>query len=254
MRFNDELRRRYPKQGTLFDDWEAFFADYESRFTLRLVSQDRRPRRLLGHRCAHLLLTSLSRIRFLTATVIHCANGGLAPGMFLAARAHWEMTGLVAHLLIALRKFYVGEMAETELDATVARLALGRRWEIPENAALDMTAINAITLVSSAGKLLGDKGLEDHVERAYGFLSEFCHPNLFGRLAGVTLSEDLNVVDFDPGFVLPEVDLGVCLSHAAVSHKLFLYAYDQCFDLLHEHEEMPTLEGQSGNGDRAVRV
>lgn len=67
------------------------------------------------------------RARLLTATTIHCANGGLAPGMFLSARAHWEMTGLVAHLLIALRRFYKGDLQEGDLETILRQLALGRK-------------------------------------------------------------------------------------------------------------------------------
>ena len=242
MRFSDELRKRHPALATQLDELEGFLAQYDSRFKRRLTSQLHRPRRLLGHRCAHLLLTSLSRARFLTATVVHCANGGLAPGMYLAVRAHWEMTGLVSHLLITLRKFYAGEITEAELDSTMAKLALGRRWEIPSTVQEDIKAINAITLIGSAGKLLDNQDAEELVKDCYDFLCEHCHPNLFARLTGVTISEDLRVVDFDPRFVIDESDLGSCLSRGAFSHVLFFLAYDQCFSLLNEHEEMPTLE------------
>jgi hypothetical protein len=78
--------------------------------------------------------------------------------------------------------------------------------------------------------------MEQHVKTCYDYLSEVCHPNLFARLTGVTLADDLSVVNYDRGFVLTEADLGVCLTHGLV-------AYDQCFKLLYEHEEMPTIEG-----------
>ncbi len=198
MQFSDELRKQHPALASQLDELESFLAQYDARFKRRLTSKVRRPRRLLGHRCAHLLLSSLSRARFLTATVIHCANAGLAPGIYLAARAHWEMTGLVSHLLIALRKFYASEITEAEFDTTMARLALGRRWEFPSIVQEDITAINAITLVDSAGKLLDLQGVKELVKDCYDFLSEFCHPNLFARLTGVTFSGDLRVVDYDP--------------------------------------------------------
>jgi len=242
MQFSDELRRQHSALSQRIDELEGFLAGYDARFKHRLICQAKRPRRLLGHNGAHLLLTSLTRARFLTATIIHCSNGGLAPGMFLSARAHWEMTGLVAHFLMLLRRFYADQITEPDLNVTMARLALGRRWEIPENVKIDMTAINAITLVDSAAKLLGDKKMEEHVKTSYDFLSEFCHPNLFARLTGVTLADDLMIVDYDPEFVLSGSDLGVCLSNVLVSHALFFHAYDQCFKLLDEHEEMPTLE------------
>ena len=76
----------------------------------------------------------------------------------------------------------------------------------------------------------------------YDVLSEQCHPNLLGRLTGVTLSADLRTIDLDPAFKLQDGDVAVCLSHGNASHRIFLYAYDQCFVLLNEHEEMPSLE------------
>jgi len=242
MRFSDELRKQHPALASQLDELESFLAQYDARFKRRLTSQVSRPRRLLGHRCAQLLLSSLSRARFLAATVIHCANGGLVAGIYLAARAHWEMTGLVSHLLITLRKFYAGQITEAVLDSTMAKLSLGRRWEIPSIVQEDITAINAITLLGSAGKLLDLQDAEDLVKSCYDFLSEHCHPNLFSRLTGVTFSEDLRVVDYDPGFVMNESDLGSGLSRGVFSHFLFFLAYDECFRLLNEHEEMPTLE------------
>lgn len=242
MRISADLRKQYPAHVHRLDELEGFLPQYDARFKRRLICQPDRPHRLLGHRGAQLLLTSLSRARFLTVTVIHCANGGLAPGMYLAVRAHWEMTGLVAHLLIVLRKFYAGEITEAELDSTMAKLALGRRWEIPSYVEEDITAINAITLVGSAGKLLDNQDVEEFVKDCYEFLSEHCHPNLFARLTGMKISDDLRVIDYDPSFVINDTDLGICLTHGAASHVLFLHAYDECFRLLNEHEEMPTLE------------
>ena len=242
VKFTDEVRQRFPEERERLDQLENFFKQYDDSFRRRCISAEKRPERLWGHNAAVLLLTSLSRARLLTATVIHCVNGGLAPGMYLATRAHWEMTGLVAHLLHALRRFYDRQMSEGDLETTLRRLALGRRWEIPADVKEDISAINAISLVESAAKLLGKEPVETHVMSCYNLLSEHCHPNLLGRLAGVTLSDDLRLVEFDPAFTIHGSDIAVCLSHGLSSHGIFLYAYEECFRLLNEHEEMPTIE------------
>ncbi len=246
MKFTQELRAAHPELQSRFDELEEFLGQYDKRFKRRLIRGESRPARLLGYNAAQLLLTSLSRARFLAATIIHCANGGLALGMYLAARAHWEMTGLVAHLLASLKKLYAKQVSESDFETTMKRLALGRRWEIPTDLKEDVSAINAISLVESAAKYFGkefDKTkVEQHITACYNFLSEFCHPNLMGRLTGVTLSDDKRIVNFTPEFSLDGRDLRICFSQSHASHALFLHAYDECFKLLQAHEELPTLE------------
>jgi len=241
MTFSHDVRQQFPQRQDRFDALEDFVQQYDNRFRRRCIPSAEKPSRLIGHRATPLLLTSLSRARLLTATEIHCVNGGLAPGMYLAARAHWEMTGLVAHLLIALRRFYERQIQEAELERTLKRLFMGRRWDVSQNLNEDISAINALTLVGSAATLLRHEGVEQHVRTCYDFLSEHCHPNLLGRLSGVTLFKNLQT-DFDPTFTLSSVDINVFFSHSLASHGIFIYAYDECFRLLYEHEEMPTLE------------
>ncbi len=151
------------------------------------------------------------------------------------------MTGLVAHLLIALRRFYRSEIPEVELEKTLKRLFMGRKWEVPENLKEDISAINALTLVGSAAKLLDHENVAKHVMSCYDVLSEHCHPNLLGRLSGVTLSKNLQT-DFDPSFTISRDDINLFFSHSLASHRIFIYAYDECFRLLYENEEMPTIE------------
>ena len=247
MRFTEEFRTAHPQIRPRLDELEQFFDEYGKRFRRRLIAQELRPNRLLGNRGAHLLLTSLSRARALTAAVIQCANTGLSDGMFLSARAHWEMTGLVAHFLQKLRKLYAGELSQEEFDRLLPRLALGRRWQVPEDLQEDITAINAITLVGSAatlfrGRVEGAERVEKHVKESYDFLSEFCHPNLLARSTKVTMSMDLRITEYDPGFAISAKELRTCLIHGQASHGIFLFSYDECFRLLAEHEELPTLE------------
>jgi hypothetical protein len=241
-----EIKARHQALTQRFEELERFFQDYERRFKRRLVSQERQPARLLGHNAARLLLSSLSRARSLTAAIIHCANGGMASGMYLATRAHWEMTGLVTHLLSALRKLYSNEMTDEEFEPLMLRLAMGRRWEIPEQLQQDVLAINAVTLIGTAARFFGAEleqvRVEEHVRSCYEFLSEFCHPNLMARQVGVTLSDYGRVTEYERELTVTELDLRTCFSHGLSSHALFLHAYDQCFRLLEEHEEMPALE------------
>jgi hypothetical protein len=244
--FATELRKQHPQHERRFDELEEFFRQYGERLKRRYVSRDERPARLLGHRGALLLLQALSRARFLTATIIHSANGGLVVGMHLASRAHWEMTGMVAHLLALLQKHCANTIAEPEFERMLKRLAMARRWAIPDGLKEDVDAINALTLVGSAAKLFGEvfgPKIGDHISTCYDVLSEYCHPNLMGRQAGTTLSTYLMVVDFDAAFSLTEGDLALSFSHGLSSQKLFFYAYDESFRLLNEHEEMPRLEG-----------
>lgn len=241
VRFADDIRTRFPKHREGLDELESLFMKYEERYPRRYISKGT-ARRQLGHHAANLLLTSLSRARLLTATTIHCVNGGLAPGMYLSTRAHWEMAGLAAHVLIALRRLYAGESSEAEIESTLRRLALGRRWEIPTDMGEDVSAINALTLVGSAAKLLKQDDVEKYVRDCYDFLSEHCHPNLFGRLAGVTIVEGTGRIEFAAAFTISSLDISTCFRMGLPSHGIFIYAYDECFRLLNEHEEMPTIE------------
>jgi hypothetical protein len=104
-----------------------------------------------------------------------------------------------------------------------------------------VAAINALTLVGSAAKLLGRQDIGHFMSDTYAFLSEHCHQNLFGRLAGVTLS-GRGRIDFDPSFMVAELDLSSCLSRGAPSHRSFFHGYDSCFRLLFQHEDMPSIE------------
>jgi hypothetical protein len=161
--------------------------------------------------------------------------------MYLATRAHWEMTGLAAHVLTALRRFYGAGISEAELERTLKRLALGRRWDLPADITEDVAAINALTLVESAAKLLGREDVEHFVQDCYAFVSEHCHPNLFRRLAGVTLL-DGGRIEFEAAFAVAELDLSACLARGIPSQRIFLHGYDECFRLLYQNEDMPSIE------------
>jgi len=241
IRFSEDVRKRHVAKTKHLDDFEKYIAEYEERIPRRFTRYDR-PKRQLGNQATYLLVSALLRAWFLTETAIHCVNGGLTPGLYLAVRAHLEMTGLVSHLIILLRRFYSGEISTPEMQRTLDKLGLGRRWDSPELVEEDLLAINALTLVGSAAKLLDNKEVERGVNDCYAFLSEHCHPNLFSRLAGVHISDDLRVVELDRSLVIDESDLGTGLSHGVVSQGLFFIAFDQCFHLLEQHEQIPTFE------------
>ena len=52
----------------------------------------------------------------------------MTPGLYLATRAHHELTAVLAYLCVHLRRYKKGQLAEQEFVVTLERLQLARRY------------------------------------------------------------------------------------------------------------------------------
>ncbi|MBI3028910.1 MAG: hypothetical protein HYY64_05305 [Candidatus Rokubacteria bacterium] len=191
--------------------------------------------------------TALIRCRLLLATIIVCINEQTGPGLYLAARALFETTGLVACLLLHLRRYYANEESYDEFERVLRRLSLGQRWEPLRDARGEsLQPVNALTLVESIATLLaeilGDPEAKKHTMASYEVLSEYCHPNRAGRRAGVRFSSDKLEATYEMAPRFSAEDIAATLPAAGTVLLALFAAHEESLRLLSTHEEMPTLE------------
>jgi len=226
---------------------EKFMRMYEDRYFGRLVCLARKPERLLGQNGYVFLLCSLSRSRGLFSGMLDSMNQSNLALAFLAVRAHFETTGSVAYFFRYLQKFYGGEITYTQMDHVLRRLSLGGK-EFPAEKKNDphwVDAINVLTMIDEADRLFNEmaKGKVNIFRESYNFLSEFCHPNLFG----LRIFTDLNNSKVPPQEYFYKTsefkrkDPTSLLSHLNISCNFFFPIYDKCFSLIKEREETPDL-------------
>lgn len=234
-RFSDEITRAFPRLREELDGFESFLQSYEDRFRERLPAEHGEEGAPIGHRISLVLLSCLNHARLLSWTMIHSVNGHLAPGLYLAARAHFEITATVGHLLVRFRDAHTGQMPATEFSTLVNRLFLARRFELdrihPELAEQGK-AVNVLTLLDSMDRLIPDDRLKGKFRESHEWLSEFCHPNLYSRMGGTRFTGTEFIFNRAPH--MAEEDLSNGLGHAALSQDLFFHVYDECVELLGE--------------------
>jgi hypothetical protein len=109
---SDVIRTRFPTLISDFDELDGFVRAYEQRFVGRFVPADdpRDPTLSIEEKMRLLLHSALARARLLVWAVVYCINGDLSPGCYLATRAHFEMTGVLAYILRDLRKWRSGAL------------------------------------------------------------------------------------------------------------------------------------------------
>jgi hypothetical protein len=173
---------------------------------------------------------------------IECINRKQLAIAFLAARAHFETTGLIAYFLKYLRKFYNKEISYKEIDDKLFKLSLGGKTFPEKNDRPDRPdAINVLTLIDEADNMFTEMGGQVKPFRdCYDYLSEFCHPNYLGLTIGSEL-KGMDSIDF---FNIPEFkeeDFGTMLNNMIMSCAFFFYLYDSCFTLIKNNEVMPIL-------------
>ena len=221
MRFSDEVRHQFPGLAEVFDETEAFVQRHEAslvrRFPVSRFMSLREDTQVLRH-------SIMRRAHLLILTQVHCVNGGLVPGLMLAARAHFEMTGLLAYLLRQTERFFATEIRRAELATTLYRLNFDRRHgleSLPSGITPDeVKAVSAVTYVDAVDRFLGLTGA---FRDAYEWLSEFCHPNGYGRVIHMEITGA--AVDFDNGF--EEENVGAALEHGRFSRKAFSFLDDE---------------------------
>jgi len=226
---------------------EDYMGMYEDRYFKRLVSLTKRPKRLLGKNGSSLLLNCLQRSRALFIGLVDSMNQQNSALAFLAVRAHFETTGSVAYFLTHLEKFYKDEITYAAMDKVLHKLIMGAK-RFPESKKKDprwADAINVLTLIDTADKLFNEIVIEKEkpFRDSYEFLSEFCHPNLFGLRVHTELyaSEIPDWENFPKSYVFKKRDYGVLIGHLIISCHFFFLVYDKSFSLIKKNEEIPKL-------------
>lgn len=229
--FRSDLKARFPSLKKRLVEFEDFMRDYEPLLRGVLIPEAGHSPLSFPDKVRVLALSAALYARQLTATIIYASNTGLISGAYLAARAHFEVTGLLGDLVLTLERRKSGAITEAAAAERVHRLHLGRKVELeglPEAETRDVTAINVMTLIDAVDKVLPDREMRGEFRRAYDWLSEFCHPNQFSRMAaGYEIDHAKKVVRFRLEPKTRKDDLGAIILNAGVSHALFFYFYDR---------------------------
>lgn len=241
---NQEIKDKHPEHGKNFYALENLQIEYDKRFFTRVNCMKEKPKRLLGHNGIIFLQNSLVRSNDLYLGFINCINSPNKSLSYFAVRAQFEVTGLIAYFLKNLQKFYSEQMGYKEIDDTLYKLSLGCRTFPDKNLNPEFPlAISILTLIDSADiifKKYGGKNSKPFKE-SYDFLSEFCHPNMFGLTIGSEIIED-GIVEFYKKPYLNNADYGVLLNLNLMSIDYFFHLYDKSFNLINENEDIPYLE------------
>jgi hypothetical protein len=235
---SDETRRRFPGAAEDLAKMDGFVKDYESRVRLRFVPENPSARELsIRDKVVLLLLSTTSTARWLTWTILDALNHDMTPGMYLATRAHLEQTGLLAYLLVQLRRYKEGQLPEQDFSILCNRLMLARRHNIAETIAQrpelkgHVEAINTLTLIDAVDKVFDEPELKGLFRKDYDWLSEFCHPNMFARVATGYRLEGREVA-FPEFPKTTAQDADNALGGAVIGHLVFFHCYEKIAELL----------------------
>lgn len=248
-KFNSLINQRVKRSISSedFKELKNLMSMYESRYYARFVCSVKKPQRLLGQNGLKFLLSSLQRSRFLFTGLIDCLNRPNLTLSFLAVRSHFETTGSVAYYYSHLQQFYGGKIDFNKMDNILRRLSIGcKNFPVEEKKDPSwVDAINVLTLIDEADKLFNEMAKEKmNVFRgSYDFLSEFCHPNLFGLTihAEIINSRNPTWVVFHKSPLLKKKEYSTLISHLMISSHFFFPIYDKAFSIIKDIEEVPSL-------------
>jgi len=229
MLLSDEAKSRYSEYRQDLEELEASLRRYEERFVRTFTPADTGPLST-DDKAVVLSLGAFASARQLGWSMVHAINGSLAPALFLATRAHYEVTGLVAYLLIRLRKYRAGQLSGQEFDTLLNRLNLGRLHGIEQ---LDRELVEQVQalpvgkLVAAVDELTAlPEPHRDMFKDSWRWLSEFCHPNSFSRMAAGSQLRGRTMV-FDPEPNLTPAEVSVAVGHGTLSHAMFFEYFDE---------------------------
>jgi hypothetical protein len=104
-RVSEESKTRFPRAAEYLTELEGFLADYESRVRVRFTPENpTNPELSIRDKVLLLLLSTTASARWITWTMLDSLNRDMTPGMYLATRAHHELTGVLAYTLVKLRR------------------------------------------------------------------------------------------------------------------------------------------------------
>lgn len=206
------------------------------------------PQRDLGWNGIGFLTRSIQRSRLLFAEYVDNINRENIYSAFFTTRGHFETTASVAFFLDKLINFYNDKISYKELDDALFKLSLGSRaYPKAKHFPDDPTppnfpdAINVLTQIEKADKVFNSMRNNDELQifrESYDFLSEFCHPNIFGLTLGSKVLDNFDV-SFHKKRNFEERDLNLLINKIGISCGFFFIVYDQCYSLLVDNEEVP---------------
>ncbi|WP_339271513.1 hypothetical protein NYE54_08400 [Paenibacillus sp. FSL K6-1330] len=197
------------------------------------------PERLLGQNVLQYLQMALYRSYLLSCGFIDSVNNNNQLTGAINVRAHFEMTGAIAHLIRKMMSYYSNSITYSELHDVIVRLSLGikgqerKTFGAPE-------PINVMSMIDAADKLFGKlNGVKETRFRAsYDKLSEYCHPNSFGLQISCDFSE-VGVAKFKPLTDNPyDIDL-YFLSSFMVTSTAFKLFYQSARETIEKNEVLP---------------
>lgn len=220
------VRERWPDLSTDMDNIEAHFREYEELFVAVFVPEPDPtgdPALSLRDKTRLLVISVTAHARALTWSLIDAINRDSPQAAFLLLRAHFEVAGMMAHVLVHLRKYVAGESSAKDFHEVVIRLLLGTRKH-PAGASQDLiartTATNVLTFVNAVDKVGLSSG--GQFREAWEMLSEFCHPNTFSRvISGQRRVEQAMHFDMNPSILLESITS--ILPASLIAQETFLF-------------------------------
>jgi len=222
------LRTRFPAIGRDFEQFDELVQQHERRFLSEFIpSEDGDPALTVEEKALVLLYSALARARVLTWSIAHCINEQLSAAAYLAVRAHFEMTALLAYILRETRKWQSAEITRESYEQTLVRLILATRTPMEEGSPVPeyASAVNVLTMLPAVDLIYGDERLHSRFKEAYEWLSEFCHPNMFSHEITGRRREGRRII-FAPRPEFSESDLHHLIGYANLSLLQFIDCYD----------------------------
>jgi hypothetical protein len=225
-----------------FDDFTIEWNNYSERRYSQVIDNNKSGSERLGLNGVVFLLKSLNRSQFLFKGFVDSANSNNSIMCFLATRAYFETTSSISYFLYKLQRFYLKQIDFKELDNDLFRLSLGRKCD-KDIAPSFPEPINVLKQIEVADKIaskyLGEK--TENNKSTYEFLSEFCHPNLFGTSLGTKIDEKSRIISFYDNAFLEKNDAGVLFNCQLANCKQFFVTFDDSWGLLKQNEFFPEL-------------
>jgi len=227
------------EMDTYIDDIFHIDAFHKNNHIAGYIPISGSPERLLGQNVLQYLQMALYRSYLLSCGVIDSVNNNNQLTIAINVRAHFEMTGAIAHLMRKMMSYYSNSIEYSELHDVIARLSLGIKgqeretWGAPE-------PINVMSMIDAADKLFGKlKGSKETMFRSsYDTLSEYCHPNSFGLQISCDFSE-VDIARFKPLTDNPyNINLHF-LSSFMVTSTAFQIFYQSVRDYIEKNEVLP---------------
>ena len=222
-KFSEDVRGRLHSVVDDLNGWESGLTDYETHFREEFEPKcdPHDPALSLKEKVELVALSALAQARQLAWAIVHATNSNSTPSLFLAARAHFEVTGFLAYLCWRLRQRDAEILSASDLEGFVARLLLGRRHgmeTVPKEFAEDAKWIGVLDMIEN------DPRLKGMFRDSYEWLSEFCHPYSFSRFSTQTLQG--GVMRFGR---LPRVEPrdSIAVGYARISHIVFFRTYEE---------------------------